>query len=117
MGLIIASIGIYGVMSFSVARRFKEIGIRMALGAQAARIVGGIVSHGAAVAVAGLTIGLAGGYGLARVAESFVFGVTAADPITYASVSAIIFVVALTASAVPAFRAASVNPSETLRSE
>jgi putative ABC transport system permease protein len=117
MRLLIASIGIYGVMSFAVTRRFKEIGIRQALGAQAARIVQSVVSHGAGVAAAGLAVGLATGYGLARVAESFVPGLIAADLLAYAGVAAIILTVALVASAVPAIRAASINPSETLRSE
>ncbi len=117
MGLVIASIGIYGVMSFAVARRFKEFGIRRALGAPGSRIVRGVVSHGAAVAAAGLAIGLAGGYGLTRLAESIIVGVKVTDLATYLSVAAIILAVALAAAAVPAMRAAGVNPSETLRSE
>jgi ABC-type antimicrobial peptide transport system permease subunit len=117
MGLAISAIGVYGIMSFAVARRSKEIGIRLALGAEASRIVRGVVSHGTAVTLAGLVVGLAGGYGLARVAESFVVGVTSVDLVTYASVSAIIVAVAVAASAVPASRAASVNPAQTLRSE
>jgi predicted permease len=117
MGLVIASIGIYGVMSFAVARRFKEFGIRRALGAQGSRIVRDVVSHGATVAAAGLTIGLAGGYGLTRLAESFVIGVNVTDLTTYLSVAAIILAVALAAAAVPAMRAAGVSPSETLRAE
>jgi putative ABC transport system permease protein len=117
MGLLIASIGVYGVMSFAVARRFKEFGIRRALGAQGVRIVGGVVSHGAAVAAVGLTLGLSGGYGLARVAESLVFGVNGSDARTYVTVAAVILGVALCASAVPAARAANIHPSETLRSE
>jgi ABC-type antimicrobial peptide transport system permease subunit len=117
MGLAISAIGVYGIMSFAVARRSKEIGIRLALGAEASRIVRGVVSHGTAVTLTGLVVGLAGGYGLARVAESFVVGVTSVDLVTYASVSAIIVAVAVAASAVPASRAASVNPAQTLRSE
>lgn len=117
MGLMIASIGIYGVMSFAVARRFKEFGIRRALGAQGAWIVRGVMLHGAAVAAAGLAIGLAGGYGLTRLAESIVVGVKVSDLTTYLGVAAIILTVALAAAAVPAMRAAVVDPSETLRSE
>jgi predicted permease len=117
MGLAISAIGVYGIMSFAVARRSKEIGIRLALGAEASRIVLGVVSHGTAVTLTGLVVGLAGGYGLARLAGSFVVGVTPRDPVTYAAVSAIIAVVALAASAVPASRAASIDPARTLRSE
>jgi putative ABC transport system permease protein len=117
MGLVIASIGIYGVMSFAVARRFKEFGIRRALGAPGSRIVRGVVSHGAGVAGAGLAIGLAGGYGLTRLAESIIVGVRVTDLATYLCVAAIILAVALAAAAVPAMRAAGVNPSETLRAE
>lgn len=117
MGLLIASIGIYGVMSFAVARRFKEFGIRRALGAQASRIVRGVVLHGAAVAAVGLAIGLAGGYGLTRLAGSIVVGVKVTDLTTYLGVAGIILSVALAAAAVPAMRAAGVDPSETLRSE
>jgi ABC-type antimicrobial peptide transport system permease subunit len=117
MGLVISSIGIYGVMSFAVARRFKEFGIRRALGAPGARIVRGVVGHGAGVAAAGLALGLAVGYGLTRLAESIIVGVKVTDLVTYLSVAAIILAVALAASAAPAMRAAGFNPSETLRSQ
>lgn len=117
MGLVISSIGIYGVMSFTVARRVKEFGIRRALGAQGSRVVGAVVSHGSAVAGGGLAIGLAGGYGLTRLAESIIVGVRVTDLTTYLSVAAIVLAVALAASAVPATRAAGVNLSETLRSD
>lgn len=117
MGLVIASIGIYGMISFAVAQRFKEIGIRRALGEHSTQVVRRIVAHAASVSGMGLGLGLGAGYALARLAESFVVGVKITDLVTYVVVAAIIMTVALAAAAVPAMRAASINPSDALRSE
>lgn len=117
MGLFIASIGIYGVVSFAVARRTREIGIRMALGARSAQVTGMVLRHGAALALIGIAIGLAGGMALAATAGSLIYGVSVTDPLTFATVPVILLSVALFATAIPARRAARVDPNRTLRAE
>jgi len=116
-GLLIASIGIYGVVSFSVARRTREIGIRMALGGRPAQVVGMVLRHGALVTLAGIAIGAAGGFALARAAGSLIYGVSATDPVTFISVPLVLMAVALLATAIPARRAAMVDPNRALRTE
>ena len=117
MGLFIASIGIYGVVSFAVARRTREIGIRMALGARSAQVTRMVLRHGAVLALIGIAIGLAGGMALAATAGSLIYGVSVTDPLTFATVPVILLSVALLATAIPARRAARVDPNRTLRAE
>jgi putative ABC transport system permease protein len=117
VALVLAAIGIHGVLSYAVSQRRREIGIRMALGARASDLVSLVVRQGIALAAVGLAAGLAGALALTRFLTTQLFGVTSTDPATYASVAIVLFVVALAATAAPARRAASVDPIVSLRSE
>jgi len=105
------------VMSYSVAQRTNEIGIRLALGAQTRDVVLMIVKQGGMLIVLGLVIGLAGAYAATRLIASLLFGVTAKDPITFAAVAVLLAIVALLACYVPALRATKVDPMDALRCE
>ena len=115
--LVLALIGIYGVLSYSVAQRRQEMGIRRALGARERDIVSLIVAQGFRLALAGVLFGLLGAFGLTRVMKSVLFHVSAADPATYAGVSCLFILVALAASYIPAHRATRPEPLAVLRNE
>jgi putative ABC transport system permease protein len=117
MALMLGLIGIYGVISYSVSQRRREIGIRMALGAREQQVSGMFVRHGLALAAIGIACGLVAAFGLTRLISSLLFAVSAADPWTYAVVSIGLVGAAVLASYIPARRATTVNPVETLRSE
>ena len=113
----LAAVGIYGVMHYSVALRTNEIGIRMALGARPVRVVGMVMRQGLALTGFGLAIGLAGALSITRIFSSLLFGVTPADPATFALVPALITVVTALAGCIPAWRAARIDPLRALRYE
>ena len=113
----LASIGLYGVMSYSVARRRREIGIRMALGARRSAVMGMVLRRSMALAAAGIALGLAGAAGVTRVLQGMLFGVKPSDPVTFAAVALLFAVIAVVASYVPARRAATFDPLEALRCE
>ena len=115
VALLIAAIGIYAVLTYSVTQRTREIGVRLALGATPRRVLELIVSEGMRVALLGLVIGLAGGLALGRTVQSFVYGVGVRDPKIYFGVAAILTAVALAACFIPARRAAVVDPMVALR--
>jgi predicted permease len=117
IALLLAAIGIYGVMSYDVTRRTREIGVRMALGAQSAAVSGMVVKQSAAIAAIGLAVGLVGAFGLTRLMRALLFGVSPMDPATIGLVFLTLFGVALLASYLPARRAASVNPLVALRAD
>jgi ABC-type antimicrobial peptide transport system permease subunit len=117
LALSLACLGIYGVMSYVVAQRRQEIGVRIALGAGSARVVGLFLKQGATLVLAGLFFGLVGAYGLTRVLRSQLFGVEATDPLTFAGVAALLVITALTATWLPAQRAARLDPVRALREE
>ena len=117
VALILAMVGIYGVMSYAVTQRTREIGIRMALGARAADVVKLIVKNGMGPVLLGVALGLAGAIGLTRLVASFLFGVTPTDALTLATVSLSLILVALIACCLPARRAAKVDPLVALRYE
>jgi putative ABC transport system permease protein len=115
--LLLAAIGIYGLMAYSVEQRTQEIGIRLALGAQASQVRRMIVSQGMVLAVVGMVIGLAGAFYLAKFIASFLFGVTAKDPMVFAAVPIILMAVAFLSVWFPARRASKVDPLIALRYE
>jgi putative ABC transport system permease protein len=117
VALILAALGIYGVMSYTVAQRSHELGIRMALGAQPHDLLRMTLRYGLAIACAGLALGLAGALALTRVMQSVLYNVKAADPLTYAGASVLLLTVALLATYIPARRAARVDPVVALRCE
>jgi predicted permease len=117
LALALAAVGIYGVMAYQVTQGTREIGIRVALGATPAGILGMVLAHGALVAATGLIAGLVGAYGLAHVMESLLFGVTSHDAATFAMVGAALALVALAAVALPAARAARIDPIKALRAD
>jgi putative ABC transport system permease protein len=114
---LLAAVGIYGVMSYAVSRRSREIGVRMALGARPGEVLRLIVGQGMGVAAAGAAAGLAAALVLTRLMRSLLYGVPPTDLATYAAVAAGLLVIALVASYVPARRAARIDPATALRAE
>jgi putative ABC transport system permease protein len=117
VALILTIVGLYGVMSYSVAQRTNEIGIRLALGAQTRDVILLIVKQGLRLILLGLAFGLLGAFALTRVIASLLFGVTAKDPITFVAVAFVLALVGLLACYIPALRATRVDPMEALRCE
>jgi putative ABC transport system permease protein len=117
VALLLAGLGVYGVMSFSVAQRSHEIALRMALGAQRSRVIGLVVREGLALASIGLALGLAGAYFVGRGMQSTLFGVGKLDLSVFISVALLLLLAAVLACLVPASRAASVEPMQALRTE
>ena len=117
VALVLAAVGIYGVMSYSVAQRTHEIGIRMALGAQTSAVLKLALGYGFKLVLAGIAIGFIAALVLTRVMSTLLFGVTATDPTTFALISLLLIGVAAIASYIPARRATRVNPIIALRYE
>jgi len=117
MALLLGLVGIYGVIAYSVSQRTREIGIRIALGAQPAELLEVLVRQGLVLAGVGAVLGLAAAAGLTRLMSSLLFGVSALDPFTYAAASALLVAAAVLASYFPARRAMAIDPVESLRAE
>jgi len=117
LALLLAAVGLYGVMSYTVARRSREIGIRLALGAARSGVLWQVLRETAVLSCTGIAIGLAGALAAARVVSTFLFGLTPRDPVTLAGTAAILLLTTIVAGYLPARRAAGVDPSRALRTE
>jgi putative ABC transport system permease protein len=115
--VLLAAIGIYGLMAYSVEQRTQEIGIRLALGAEAGAVRRMIIVQGMTLAVLGVVVGIGGAFGLTRFIQSFLFGVEARDPLVFVGIPLMLTAVSLAAVWFPAVRASRVNPLEALRYE
>jgi predicted permease len=115
--LLLSSLGVYGLLAFLVAERTREIGIRMALGAQASKVVRMVMARGLRLITYGGVLGLIGGLAVSRLIHGFLYEVTGADPLTFAGVTVLVVVIGTMAAAVPAIRAARVDPLVALRQE
>ena len=117
IALLLAGVGIYGVVSYTVARRTREMGIRLALGANPAMVRNMIVSSSMRLVLGGMVVGLVGAYGAVRVLTSLLYGVSAADPVTFGVVVAVVGATAFLASWLPAYLGTRVDPMMTMRTE
>jgi len=117
MALLLGTIGIYGVVSYAVARRTREMGLRIAMGAEPTQVTSMVVRQGLLLASAGVALGIVSAAGATRLMEAVLFGVSPVDPVTYGAVAAGLIAIALVATWVPARRAARVDPMEALRAE
>ena len=117
VALVLGIVGVYGVLSFLVSRRSREMGVRMALGAQRGDVLLLIMKEGARFSLTGIALGLAGAFFLARLLAAQLYGISPVDSITYASVALIVAVVTLAACYVPARRAMQVDPMVAMRGE
>ena len=117
LGLVLAVIGLYGLLAYTVARRTSEIGIRMALGADRRRVIGMVMKQAAALVLAGVAIGAPSAFALTRLAQSLLFGLSPRDPATFVGAAIVLAAAALLAGFWPARRASKVDPITALRCE
>jgi ABC-type antimicrobial peptide transport system permease subunit len=117
LALLLAAVGLYGVLSYSVGQRTREIGVRMALGAQSADVVSMVVRHGFKLASLGLLLGAAAAFALTRLLRTVLYEVSPFDPASFAAVAIVLALIGLFACWLPARRATRVNPIEALRAE
>jgi putative ABC transport system permease protein len=117
LGLLLAAIGIYGVLAYSVARRTREIGVRMALGAVRGSVIWMVLGDSLTPVIIGASVGIIGAIVLTRLMTALLYGVTTTDPVTFVAVVVVLLAVATLASVIPAWRAARVDPVIALREE
>jgi len=117
LAVVLAAVGIYGVVAYVVSQRTREIGVRMALGARQREVVGLMLWQGLRPAAAGVVVGIVAALGLGRIASGLLYTVRPTDPVTFAGVTVVVMVVVVIASAIPAMRASAVPPSQALRGE
>src|SRR5262249_43320590 len=117
LALLLAALGLYGLLAYNVAQRTRELGLRMALGAQQRDLLRMVVKNGLKLTAVGIAFGIAGGLALTRFLASLLFGVTPTDPSTFMAVGIVLFIAAFAASYVPALRATRVDPVVALRYE
>jgi putative ABC transport system permease protein len=115
LAMLLAAVGVFGVVSYSVAQRTKEIGVRLALGADRSGVVRMVVAQAMGLAIVGIALGIVGALLVTRVLQTLLFGVTPTDPVTFAGVAVLVGVVTLGACTLPAWRAAGIDPAEALR--
>jgi ABC-type antimicrobial peptide transport system permease subunit len=117
VALLLAVLGVYGVLAFSVAQRTSEFGVRIALGARAGDILRLVLRQGLGLVAVGIAVGLVAAFAAGRVVSTFLFGLSPADPVIFVAVPILLVIVALVASLVPARRGASADPMTSLRAE
>jgi ABC-type antimicrobial peptide transport system permease subunit len=117
MALLLGIVGIYGVMSYAVSQRTREMGIRLALGAKPAQLIRMFVGNGLVLAGAGIVIGLAGAAGLTRLMKTLMFGTSTLDPVIYFAMASVLVAASVLATYLPARRASRIDPTDALRLE
>jgi putative ABC transport system permease protein len=117
VALLLAAVGLYGVLAFTVSQRVREVGIRMALGAQKGNVLTLVITQGMKLALAGVAIGLAAALALTRVIRGLLYGITPTDPVTFLAVILVLVATALLACWLPARQAANLDPMQALRDE
>jgi ABC-type antimicrobial peptide transport system permease subunit len=117
LALLLATVGIYGIVSYAVAQRSHEVGIRMALGASRAQVLHGVLGQSLWMIMLGIAAGLAGAFALTRLLSSLLFGVTATDPVAFLAAAGAMLTAGIAASLIPAHRATNVDPASALRQE